>query len=400
MHGSVTIAINALIDLSTLCGSKVYLLELARELAQLPKVNLRLIVASDNKQLLPNDLCAYAIELPVARGRSHRQFTFQRRIRRALRDLKADVWHLPNTMPARPQPAATVITIHDLADLRLRKYGRVRTLYRRFANTTGARMAERVLTVSEHSKRDIVSLLKMPADKVVVVYPGVSEIFRPLSKSDCQDDLRERYSISAPFILAPGGILPNKNISRLIVAFALRRDTSQLLVLTGAFDASIGRSIQQQIFELGLQGKVLLTGHVPTGDMPRFYSACDAVAYVSLYEGFGLPLLEAMACGAPVVTSTTSSLPEVAGDAALLVDPYDTHAIAQGLERVLTDQSLRQKLIEHGHKRAKDFTWRRTALETLSVYLQAAELYTSKHSRATTVSSTRRYSRIEQSSVQ
>lgn len=379
MSGKLTVALNAITDHATICGATVYLLELVRELSQLPQVNLRLIVGKEGKQFLPEDLREFAIELPITASRSHWQLMHQSLIRKALKGIRADIWHLPNTMPVLSQPAATVITIHDLVDLRLRKYGHFRTWYRRVVNFSGARRADHVLTVSEHSKRDIAALLSVPADKITVVYPGVSSRYRPLDKPECARFLRTRYAIAGPFILAPGGLLPNKNVRRLLAAYAgLPRSGSPFLVLTGQADRSTRHSIQKQISELQLGGKVFLTGHVPTEEMPRFYSACQLVAYISLYEGFGLPLLEAMACGAPVVTSTTSSLPEVAGDAAVFVDPYDTSAITRALEQALADHGFRTALIARGFARAREFSWHRTATETMNVYRQAFESHKAK----------------------
>ena len=370
---TITVAINALTDLTPMYGSRVYLFGLARGLSQLPDVDLILLVGRGQKQNLPHDLQAYGVEVSVPISRSYWQFLFAPRIRTALNRAGADVWHLPNSLPILFKPAPTLITIHDLADLRVRKYGRVRTLYRRMMNSMAARRADQVLTVSQNSKRDLMDLLGIPESKLTVVYPGVDEIFRPLDPIASRTYVSSEYKIPPQFILAPGGLAANKNVHGLLRAFQelQKRGISHSLVCTGHAAPKELDRIKQTIHDLKLDGKVFLTGHVPESDLPRLYNASSVVAYVSTYEGFGLPLVEAMACGIPVVASDRSSIPEVTEESALLINPDDRAAISGALYRVLTDSDLRASLIARGLERAGRFSWRQTALQTLAVYKRA-----------------------------
>ena len=367
--GRVKVALNALTDLEPRYGSRVYLITLARELSRLPQLELVLLVGSGKTKDLPSDLQRFAVEVAVPTGRSYWQLFYQRRIRRALAEAGVQVWHLPNTLPILRKFMGTVITVHDLADLRVSKYGRFRTFYRRLINLSGVRKSDLVLTVSQNSKRDLMEVLNVPSEKIAVIYPGVDETFRPLDKEECRKYIREKYSLPAEYILAPGGISGNKNVNGLLEAFSELQCASPVaLVLTGDADRRIRDQIEHKIGQLGLVGKVFLTGHVPAQDIPKFYNAARLVAYVSLYEGFGFPVLESMACATAVVSPDISSIPEIAGDAALLVNPYDKHAIATALKRVLEEPNLERDLVSRGKERVRNFTWRRTALQTLESY--------------------------------
>jgi glycosyltransferase involved in cell wall biosynthesis len=366
------VAINAITQLTPKYGSRVYLLALAQAISELPGIELLLLVGKAQTGYLPYSLQRLAKEVDIPVGRSYWQSLLQYRIDRCLQEANVDIYHLPNTSPLLPKGTKTVVTIHDLVDLRIRKYGLARTLYRRVINYSAAHIANRVLTVSNNSKRDLVDLLSIPEDKITVIYPGVDQIFRSLDRNECRAFLKSRHSVTKSFILAPGGLSRNKNVYGLLSAFAQlqSRGISDLLVFTGEVEGQEMRSIVGAITKLRLSDRVIFTGHVPAGDLPYFYNASSAVAYVSLYEGFGLPILEAMASGAPVVVSMTSSMPEVAGDATLQVNPHDPHAIAEALERVLLSPELRKDLISRGFKRARAFSWNHTAVQTLNAYRQ------------------------------
>jgi glycosyltransferase involved in cell wall biosynthesis len=367
----ITVCLNALTEFSPCYGSRVYLIELARALAPLHVIELKLLVGRGKTQCLPPDLRLHAVEVPVPVKRSYWQFPFGPFIHWKTKRTAAKVWHLPNSLPILTKPATTVVTIHDLADLRCAKYGKWRTRYRHLVNYLAARRADHVLTVSSNSKQDIVELLKIPPDRVSVVYPGVDQRFRALKRS--HSPALEKYGIRTEFVLAPGGLAPNKNLPGLLRAFAelSKRGLRHTLVCTGHATQREHQELDGLIADLGLNGQVLIPGHVREEDMPALYNASAAVAYLSLYEGFGLPILEAMACGVPVVASDRSSIPEAAGDAAILVDPEDSHAVASALHRVITDAQLRQELVSAGVERARQFTWNETALKTLAVYIHA-----------------------------
>ena len=369
-NDKITVAINALTDLAPLYGSRVYLFGLARGLLQLPQVDLILLVGRGQKLNLPRDLQDFGVEVSVPISRSYWQFLFAHRIHRALTLAGASVWHLPNSLPIVSKPLPTLITIHDLADLRVRKYGRLRTLYRRLTNYLAAHRADHVLTVSQNSKCDLLELFNIPENKVTVIYPGVDETFRPLEPVASRAYLSAKYRIPNEFILAPGGLAPNKNVHGLLHAVAKLRQKGidHSLVCTGHAHPRELNEIKKTIEKLNLTREVILTGHVPVADLPKFYNASAAMAYVSTYEGFGLPILEAMSCGVPVVASERASIPEVAGESTLLVNPEDSAAIADALYRALTDLELRSSLIASGLDRARRFTWRRTAAQTLAAY--------------------------------
>lgn len=264
-----------------------------------------------------------------------------------------------------------VVTIHDLAFLRWPEQVPARRYqYLAKAVPAAAKAARRVLTVSEATKRDVVELLGVAPDKVVVTPLGVDARFAPPSTA-AVEVFRERAAIRRPYVLVVGTLEPRKNLPRLLDAFALiaPRVPHQLVLigpegwLTGPF--------HEQLERLRLGDRVRLTGFVPDGDLPAWYAGADCVAVPSLYEGFGLPALEAMACGAPVVVSNVSALPEVVGDAGVLVDPNDTDSIAAGLESVLGDPAARMRMTANGRLRAAEFSWAKTAELTGTAYREA-----------------------------
>ena len=226
------------------------------------------------------------------------------------------------------------------------------------------------LTVLEASRRDIIRHYRLPAAKVVASPLGVEDAFRPVVDPAILAAVRERNRLPDRYILAVGNLQPRKNLRRLIEAVAALRATRRddcRLVLVGQPAWRHGE-LDAVAAAHGLRDAIVATGYVPAEDLPALYSAAEVFAYPSLYEGFGLPPLEALACGTPVVTANTSSLPEVVGDAGLLIDPLDTGAIAAALARLLDDVALRERLRQAGFARAAAYSWRETARRTLQVY--------------------------------
>lgn len=274
---------------------------------------------------------------------------------------------LPPTLPA----TRTLLTVHDLSfvhvpettDPRLRHYLDV-------VVPRSVRRADHVLADSQATRNDLIALYDTPADKITVLLSGVSPQFGPVSDPGQQARVRGRYGLGAwPFLFTVGTIQPRKNYVRLCQALtALPPAYADLHLVIAGGKGWLDDPIFRTITALGLEERVHLIGYAAEADLPVLYSMAAAVPFLSLYEGFGLPVLEAMACGTPVVTSTVSSMPEVAGDAALLVDPYDVDAIAHALERVLSSSELRRELIERGLARAAQFTWDRAARQLLSIY--------------------------------
>jgi glycosyltransferase involved in cell wall biosynthesis len=238
-----------------------------------------------------------------------------------------------------------------------------------------ARRAARVLTGSEFSRREILERYQLPEEKVVTIPDGVdSHRFRPL-EGRALEEVRDRYQLEAPFLLSVGRLEPRKNLERVIRAFdgARRRlDRGLQLVLAGKEDFRFEGILREA--ERLPPGVVRLLGPVPDSDLPALYNLASGVVVASLVEGFGMPVLEAMACGIPVVASRRGALPEVGGEAALWVEPEDESALASAMERLLSDQELRERLRREGLSRASGFLWETTASRTLEVYREAARL--------------------------
>ncbi|MEQ8764852.1 MAG: glycosyltransferase family 1 protein [Planctomycetota bacterium] len=225
--------------------------------------------------------------------------------------------------------------------------------------TSAARRAQRIVTISEHAKSEIVRQLSIDSDRVTVLRPGVSLRFHAEGHPERERwRLQERYGIQGDYVLFVGTTDPRKNLACLLEAFALAgEDAPQRLVLAGQAGAG-SADTRAAIERLGLKGRVVLTGFVDDDDLPALYRCARLFAFPSLIEGFGLPVVEAMACGCPVITSNRSCLPEVAGDAALLVDPLDVGALAEAIVHVHRDHIARQDLIVAGRERAQEYSWR------------------------------------------
>ncbi len=260
-----------------------------------------------------------------------------------------------------------VITIHDLSFIRFPHLFRpANRLYLSVLTRLSARRARRLIAVSAHAAAESARLLSVPAERIDVVYHGVDPAFHPLPQGQVAA-FRRRRGLPERFLFFVGTLEPRKNLKRLVQAFARLHDDRLGLVLAGG-KGWLYTDLFALVENLGLQDRILFPGYVPGQDLPLWYNAALALVYPSLYEGFGLPVLEAQACGTPVLTSNTSSLPEAAGDAAVLVDPYDVAALTAGLEQLLADESLRRGLRLAGLAHAAQFTWSRTAQNTVRVY--------------------------------
>lgn len=229
--------------------------------------------------------------------------------------------------------------------------------------------AKRIITISNNTKIDLVSKLNANPEKIDVIYPGVDqEHLRLKSKSNLRKIL-QKYHIDQDYLIYLGQWRVHKNIPRLIRGFAkaVRRGLKSQLVIVGRQDRGT-IDLAKLINELGLDGKVILTGFIPDDELPGLYSGASVFAFPSLAEGFGLPPLEAMSRGVPVISSNVSCMPEVLGDAALYFDPYDANDIAKTIEKIMADSDLRKQLIAKGYKQVKKYSWKKMAKETLLVY--------------------------------
>jgi glycosyltransferase involved in cell wall biosynthesis len=280
-----------------------------------------------------------------------------------------DLFHATDHLLPRLSRIKSVFTLHDLI---FRLYPETHKplnrwfltlMMPRFLQAAGA-----VIAVSEHTKRDAMEFYGIDEAKIHVIYEGVDSRFRP-APVQAMTRVRQAYNLPERFILSLGTIEPRKNLSSLLEAYRVLRDQgSELgLVIVGK-KGWLYEGFFHRLRELGLEDEVLFTGFVPDGDLPAICSAAELFVFPSLYEGFGLPVLEAMACGAPVITSNVSSLPEVAGDAALLVDPASVRELTEAMAVVLEDEELRTSLQSKGPRQAAKFSWERAARETLAVY--------------------------------
>lgn len=265
------------------------------------------------------------------------------------------------TLPPTRRGTKTLLTVHDLSFVRAPETATpgLRAYLSRVVPRSVAR-ADHILADSESTRRDLLDLYHVEAERTSVLYSGVEGHFRPVRDERTLADLRSRYALDGSFLLAVGTVQPRKNYIRLVEAFRQLDRANLTLVIAGG-RGWLDDPLYERIAALGLENRVRMLGFVPDKDLPALYSAARVFAFPSLYEGFGLPILEAMACGTPVVTSRASSMPEVAGDAALLVDPLDTDALAEALASALDDELLRSSLIEKGLERATVFTWEAAA---------------------------------------
>ncbi len=283
-----------------------------------------------------------------------------------------DLYHGTNFKMRTTGRFGGVVTIYDLWMDRYPQYSP--KLFGQRASSLRTRRtawrARKVMTISEFSAREIQVLFGLPPEQIVVIPCGVSGDFRPRRDPAGFGELRRRIGMpDAPFILFVGGADPRKNHQVLVHAFAKRADElkSYRLVLVGDPVHRFG-NMRQTVAQCGVDGRVYCPGRLPIEDIVLLYSHADLFVFPSLYEGFGMPVIEAMACGTPVVTSNRASLPEVAGDAAMLVNPDSDEELAEALVRVLRDMPLRESLRAKGFERARQFTWERAARQTLAVY--------------------------------
>ncbi len=274
-------------------------------------------------------------------------------------------------LPWMTRPA--VMTVHDLIFERFpQHHTRANRAFLRVAMPLFVRRADAIIAVSQHTKGDLLDLYATPSQKVYVVDEGIDEHFRQANEGEIRR-AREKHSIRRPYLLMVGTLEPRKNHSLAFEALArLKTDGwPHCLVVVGGRGWLFG-AVRRQIEALGLADDIIFAGAVPDADLPALYSGADSFLMPSLYEGFGIPVLEAMACGAPVVSSKASSLPYVAGDAALFIEPLTAQALAAAVRNLLSNKDLAATMRANGLRRASRFCWKRTARETVDVYRTAA----------------------------
>lgn len=301
----------------------------------------------------------------------------QARIPLAMARERIHLLHEPHYVLPPATRCRSVVTIHDCIHLMFPQYlpNRLAPYYARAAMWSATRQADRILTVSEASKHDILRFFDIAPDRVEVIYNALDTRFSEAPDEAHMEQVRQRYQLHHPYVLYVGNIKPHKNLERLIAAFGRARaecpDDLRLVVIGD--ELSRYPALRQAVHRHKLDKHVRFFGFQPARTLVAFYRLAHAFVFPSLYEGFGLPPLEAMACGTPVVTSNQSSLPEVAGGAAVLVNPYEIDEIAEGICRVVNDEALRADLIARGLARVNDFSWEVAARKTHGIYTEVLQ---------------------------
>ncbi len=290
--------------------------------------------------------------------------------------LGLDLLHSPDFIPPFKRNCNSVITVHDLAFLlyphfltkeSARYYGQIDQAWR---NTN------HIIAVSEATKQDSIKMLGVPENKITVIHEAANPIYRQVEKEQARQIAKEKYKLDKDYILFVSTIEPRKNLPGLLQAYRRLRDDykrDEVLVLAGA-NGWLWEEVYETVDALDLESHVAFLGRVPSEDLVYLYNAAQVFTHPSFYEGFGLTPLEAMTCGAPVIVSNTAALPEIVGDAGLMIDPHDIEGLTVALWRMLTEEDLRQSYIEKGLQRAKTFSWLKSAKETLAVYHKVAQM--------------------------
>lgn len=350
-------------------GFNRYTYNLARALSRIEGVRISLITDQPLDHSFLQDLNAKVVLEPSARHLWWEQHV----VPRVIGDLKLDVFHAPATLglPLR-KACAYVLTIHDTIGEAAPQFVPAASIVARIQYRARRRIslsrADALITGSEHSKGDIVRHLRVPSDRVIVIPDGVEEKFRVMGSTTAVSAVMARYGLLDRYILYVGGFDARKNVIALIEAYAGSRAGKEAdLVLVGARTPETV-DLTRRARALGVDRRTKFLGYVPDEDLPALYNGAAVFVYASLYEGFGLQLAEAMACGTPIVASNRTSLPEVLNGAGWLVDPEDSADIASAIDAIFFDQHTAATLTQRGLRVAENLSWARTARQTLDVY--------------------------------
>ncbi|GAK56335.1 mannosyltransferase B [Candidatus Vecturithrix granuli] len=292
---------------------------------------------------------------------------------------KIDVYHgvCNFELPIR-KVCRYVVTIHDLVPLFFPELvPQKHLLFFRLFMKRVAHTADLIITDSEHSKKDIIQFLKVPEKKIRVIYLGYQQQYHRIQEQQRISEVLARYRIRQPYLLFVGVIEPKKNLERLVEAYSLLQKNAAIskemqLVIAGG-EGWFSERLYRKVKDCKLEQQIVFPGYIPDECLPTLYSGAELFVFPSIYEGFGLPVLEAMSYRVPVVTSNVSSLPEIAGEAGVLIDPHQPDAIARGILKVLSDRQLQEQMREKGYRQAQRFSWERTAQETYQVYREIYE---------------------------
>jgi glycosyltransferase involved in cell wall biosynthesis len=370
-------------------GIGTYIRNLVRGLARLDRENHYVLVflRADEGELagLPENFSKVIYDRPDTDPLNHITFYF------FLRRFSPDLVHIPLNAVPLLMPRPYVVTIHDMSSLLYAEGPRLHRSLRLFLFRRGLIRATRTIAVSAATRHDVETVLGIPAERVRQIYEAPDPRFLrkgPLNDSGEEaeapsagrEEVLERYQVNYPFILYTGTIRPQKNIPRLVEAFAVLRGDLEnhpvykdlRLIIIGD-EISKYPSVRRAVIQTRVEEVVRFLGFVPIATLRVFYEAAAAFVFPSLYEGFGLPPLEAMGCGTPVVTSNVSSLPEVVGSAAILINPENVFDIARGIREALLDEERRSELIRRGFEQVRRYSWAQTARQVLEVYREAVK---------------------------
>jgi glycosyltransferase involved in cell wall biosynthesis len=353
-------------------GIGTYVRNLLRHLSRLDQTTEYVVLCNDADRAVVDELGENF--RPVAEPSPGYSVREQITVPRDLRREQADLFHAPHYVLPPLTPCKSVVTIHDCIHLRFPQYlpNRLGYAYARCSLWMATHRSNRIVTVSEASKRDILAYFSVPRDKIQVIYNGIDERFSTPSSEEDVGRVRERYQLNDPFVLYAGNIKPHKNVERLIEAFHIfrRGEFEHVKLVVIGDEISKYAALRHAVHRHKLHKHVRFFGFVPHRTLAILYRLAAVFVFPSLYEGFGLPPLEAMASGTPVITSNVSSLPEVVGDAAILIDPLKPEEIADAIRRVLTDPGLQQTLRERGFERARHFSWERSIRRVREIYTE------------------------------
>jgi glycosyltransferase involved in cell wall biosynthesis len=359
-------------------GIGVYTLNLIKHLAKIDTRNDYLICGNSYRKRIDESITSYFQKYP---NFSYRFLRLPGKIFNALAvqipllstELlfgQFDVYHETNYIPLKSK-AKTIITIHDMTFKTVPDTLQegIQRYFKKNLSIAAAN-ATKIIAISNKTKEDIIRYFQVPENKIKVIYGGYDKSFRKIKNTNKLEQIRAKYHLPSSFILFVGTIEPRKNLNLLIQAYAklpyvFRKNYK--LVLAGQ-KGWVNESFYKEINKLDINNDIIFTGYLPDEDLLFIYNLADIFVYPSLYEGFGLPPLEAMACGVPVITSNSSSLPEVVGNAAILIDPYNTSELADAIERIYRNPNLYQEMSNKGLEQANKFSWEKCAKETLSVY--------------------------------
>jgi len=364
------IAINLLyVRQGEIGGSEILIYNLVKQLLKNDKENnYILLVTPNNKNIFTyEDIPVKYLEFDFGNYTQikrifHEQFILPIKIKKEKIDLLVNMGNTGLIYC----PCKLMLTVYDLLYLACPgEYSFIKRLYLRVFVWLSCKQADKIAVISENTKRDIVNYLHVKKDKITVVYAGVDfEKFALTDRNESSEFMRKEYNIRDPYIYSPTSLFPRKNIKLLIESFVRLKKNKNIphkLVITGVDPHKRRKLLEKSIEAIGMKQEIFYLGRIPDKHIPYLYKAADLMAYLSSYEGFGLPLIEAMAADCPVISADKASLPEALGDAGIMVDPFNIEEVADKMYKLLMDNELRNKLIKKGSVRSKSFSWEKVA---------------------------------------